>query len=126
MRTDATEGKLCWIDRVAGHLATGGLGLIVGSVLSAVIIYYRLRGPESTVRGPFEVDAFRMTFDLSVVVRYGLPLGAAIAGLALPLGRVRSALSRITWAFIFDLMGLVSFFALDLWAFFLRPFVLVR
>jgi len=119
MRANATCGERLRGGRIAGRLATGGLGLAVGSLLFTAFMVYQWCTAHLVLRdghyGPviWGLDGFQ-------VAMHGLllPLGTGIAGLAVPLGRIRSALSRVAWAAVLVAAGLLSLVVCYLWTLF--------
>jgi len=105
--------------RITGRLATGGLGLILGSVVFAAFMFYQYAATDLVLRdgryGPviWGLDGFQ-------VAMHGMlfPLATGVVGVLVPLGRLRSALSRVVWAVVLVAVGVLCFVASWLWTVF--------
>lgn len=104
---------------IAGRLATGGLGLILGSLLFAGFMFYQYATTDLVLRGGrygpviWGLDGFQVAMHGML-----LPPAIGILGVFVPLGRVRPGLSRVVWAVVFVTVGAISFVVSWLWAIF--------
>ena len=95
--------------RIAGRLATGGLGLVLGSIAFTAFMFYQWWAADLVMcdgkYGPiiWGLDGFQ-------VAMHGLllPLVFGVVGLLVPLGRIRPSLSHVPWAVILVVLGALS------------------
>ena len=119
MQTNAISNERSAADRIAGRIATGGLGLVLGSLLFTGFMFYLYCTAQHVLRGGvygpviWGIDAYQ-------IAMHGLllPLAIGIAGVFVPLGRIRSALSRVLWALVLVAAGVSSFAVCWAWTIF--------
>jgi hypothetical protein len=105
--------------RIAGRVATGGAGLVLGSVLFTGFMFYlfctaeRVCTPDQVMWTIWGLDAWTLAMHTML-----FPLVVGLAGVVAPLGYIRHAVDRVAWAVPLAVAGILSLAGCWLWTVF--------